>query len=164
MKRIRCKITIIFFLLCGLCILVQSFRLQVLDIFGHQKELKKIVIPCKRGVIYDRHGEPLAITTQTSSLYACPDVIKKPEQVARKLSKILHIEYKSLLKRLKRKGEFIWLKRWLTPKEASLVERLDIDGLNFRPENKRSYPHGYLAGQVLGFVGVDGVGLEGIER
>ncbi len=153
-----------FFLSCGLCILIQSFRLQVLDIFTHHKKLKKIVIPCKRGFIYDRYGEPLAITTQIPSLYACPDVIKRPEEVARRLSKILHMDYKDLLNRLKRKGEFIWLKRWLTPREASLVERLDIDGLNFRPENKRSYPHGYLAGQVLGFVGVDGVGLEGIER
>ncbi|MCD6319700.1 MAG: transpeptidase family protein, partial [Candidatus Desulfofervidaceae bacterium] len=154
----------IFLSLSGLCILAQAFRLQVMDISSHRKELTKVTIPCKRGFIYDRNGEPLAITVQTPSLYACPDKIENPYVVARALHKILHISQKELVKKLNRKGEFIWIKRWLSPREAEAIEKLNLNGLGFQPENRRYYPHIFLAGQVLGFVGIDGKGLEGIER
>ncbi len=166
MKGVKEKFFVItaFLFIANVFILSQAFRLQVLDIFGKGKELRRIVIPCKRGFIYDRHGESLAITTQVPSLYACPDAIKRPKEVAKILARILRIKYRVLLNCLKRRGEFIWIKRWLTPQEADEIEKMDLDGLNFRPENKRSYPHNSLAGQVLGFVGIDGLGLEGLEK
>jgi len=165
MTGIRFKITllIVFLSFSGVCILAQAFRLQVMDI-SSKKKLTKVTIPCKRGFIYDRKGEPLAITVQAPSLYACPDEIKNPYATAKVLHKILHIPQKELIKKLNRKGEFIWIKRWLSPKEAEEIEKLNLKGLAFQLENRRYYPHIYLAGQVLGFVGIDGKGLEGIER
>ncbi|MDL1956701.1 MAG: transpeptidase family protein [Candidatus Desulfofervidus auxilii] len=166
MKGIKLKITIVLaiFVFFTLCLIVQAFWLQIIDVSKFKKGFKKVIIPCKRGVIYDRHGEPLAITVQTPSLYACPDLIDNPKKIAKILSPIIKIDEKELLKKLKRKGEFIWLKRWLSAEEVKKLERLNIKGLGFRLENRRYYPHSFLAGQVLGFVGIDGKGLEGIER
>ena len=165
MKEIKLRIAILVggFSFFAFCILIQAFRLQVVDILPLKKNLTKITIPCKRGFIYDRYREELAITVQKPSLYACPNQITDPYTTAKRLSKILHIKTQKLLKKLKRKGEFIWIKRWLSQKEAEKIEKLNIKGLAFKPENCRRYPHSFLGGQVLGFVGLDGKGLEGIE-
>jgi cell division protein FtsI (penicillin-binding protein 3) len=161
--KLRIIILISIFSLAAICLLIQALWLQVVDIRTSRK-ITKVPLPCKRGFIYDRHGEALAITVKVPSLYASPELITNPHTTAKHLSKILNIKQKELVKRLKRQGEFIWIKRWLSLEEAKKVEELNINGLGFQLENKRYYPYGSLAGQVLGFVGLDGDGLEGIER
>ena len=98
------------------------------------------------------------------SLYAAPNVIKDKEAVINLLLPILGVERSYLKDRLYRDKAFIWLVRKLTPEKAEAIKRLNIKGLGFMKETKRIYPNSYLASHVIGFSGMDGVGLEGAER
>jgi len=98
------------------------------------------------------------------SLYAVPNVIKDKENVINQLIAILGVERSYLQDRLYRKKAFIWLARKLTPEKTDAVKRLNIKGLGFLKETRRIYPNSYLASHIIGFSGMDNVGLEGAER
>lgn len=147
----------------GGTILGQAFRLQVTR-QAQRTEVSKFPLPSKRGIIYDRHGEVLAIALGAPSVYACPFQIEDPYKTAVFLSKTLHLDKKRLLKRLKKDADFVWIKRWISNKELRKIEKQRLKGIGILKENQRHYPYRHLAGQILGFVGIDGYGLEGIER
>ena len=161
--EIKTRIILILGLLAaiGSTILWQAFRLQVLN-QTKKGEVLKFSLPPKRGIIYDRNGEVLAITLNAPSVYACPCQIEDPYKTAIFLSKALHLKSKILLKRLKSGKNFVWIKRWVSDRELKRIRGLK--GIGIQRENRRYYPNGPLAGQVLGFVGFDGYGLEGVER
>ena len=147
----------------GGTILGQAFRLQVTSQV-QKTGVSKFPLFAKRGIIYDRHGEVLAIDLNTPSIYACPFQIEDPYKAAAFLSKTLHLKKKALLGRLKSDANFVWIKRWISNEELRKIETEELKGIGILEENKGYYPHGHLAGQVLGFVGIDGYGLEGIEK
>ncbi|MEJ2730838.1 MAG: penicillin-binding protein 2 [Deltaproteobacteria bacterium] len=117
----------------------------------------------KRGTVYDRNLREMAITIDVASIGARPSIIKNPGAVSRKLAKILKADRRYLLKQLKSKGPFVWIKRQASPKETAAVKSLNLDGIEFVPERNRFYPNKTLASQAVGFTGLDGYGLEGIE-
>lgn len=118
----------------------------------------------RRGIIYDRDGRELAITVASQSLFADPGLIKNPSQTAQKLSRLLKTSRVKLYKKISNKSRrFLWLKRHISESESRTVESWKIKGLAFLEEPKRVYPSGSLLAQILGFVGRDGHGLEGIE-
>lgn len=130
------------------------------------KERKTLQSP--RGAIYDRQGRELAISSLTKSLYADPEHLNKDvDTIAALLAPVLDMKAEQIRGRLDRGGRFIWLQRMLEPevvkKLNSLIQEHDIRGLGFLEESKRYYPNDGLAAQVLGFVGTDDVGLDGIE-
>lgn len=129
------------------------------------RESKALYSP--RGTIYDRTGRELAISSMTKSLYANPAEIKEIDPVAEKLAIVLGMSSESIKEKLTAGGQFIWIKRMLEPavfqKVVALIKQDDIKGLGFLEESKRYYPNDTLAAQVLGFVGTDDVGLEGLE-
>jgi cell division protein FtsI (penicillin-binding protein 3) len=118
-----------------------------------------------RADIVDRNGEQLATSVTVYSLVANPQLIWDPREVASRISGVLpDIDVDSLTARLSDQSrEFVWVKRGLTPRQRQTVFDLGLEGLWFKEEISRAYPRGTLAGQVLGFVNVDGVGAGGVE-
>lgn len=120
-----------------------------------------------RGTIYDREGRELAVSSLTKSLYADPSEIKDPDRVAGLLAPLLEMQAGEIKERLTVGGRFIWLKRMMEPAAAKRIEVLikesDLRGLAFLEESKRYYPNDNLAAHVLGFVGTDDIGLDGME-
>ena len=124
---------------------------------------QKVVLPPRRGAIYDRRGRELAVSIKVPSLYALPPKVKNPEALAQRLAPILGVTSQRLRELLQAERSFVWLKRHLTPRQEKEVMALHVKGVGTLPETRRFYPHGELAAPLLGFVGVDAQGLEGIE-
>lgn len=118
-----------------------------------------------RADIIDRNGELLATSVDVYSLFADPRAIWDPVEVARELGRLFgDIDEAALAERLaNRERAFVWVRRGLTPRQRQAVFELGLEGLGFRRESRRAYPRGTLAGHVLGFAGIDGQGLAGVE-
>ncbi len=133
---------------------------------AHQVKDSK-VLQSPRGTIFDRDGRELAISSLTRSLYADPSEIKDPETVANLLAPLLQMQPAEIREKLSADGHFIWIKRMLEPAVAKQIETVikdsNLKGLAFLEESKRYYPNDSLAAQVLGFVGTDDIGLDGME-
>lgn len=118
----------------------------------------------RRGRIRDRAGNILAISIEKYSLFANPEEVEDPEKTARALSPILGYSEDYLVEKIgKRNRRFAWVKRRLDDTAVKRIRELNLKGLYFRKEFQRAYPYGPLASNVVGFVGVDNRGLEGIE-
>jgi cell division protein FtsI (penicillin-binding protein 3) len=159
-----------FLSLCGGVVAYRIFNLQVrqaswLRELSRQQYLKEITLEPMRGQIVDRHGEPLAVSVMTESVFAMPDEMQNAAEAARKLTAALELDRTAgarLLKKLTGSKHFTWVKRRLTPRLAGRVHALNIEGIHFTRESRRFYPARELAASVIGFAG-DGRGLEGIE-
>ncbi|MCP9472258.1 MAG: penicillin-binding protein 2 [Nitrospira sp.] len=118
-----------------------------------------------RGAIVDRHGKVLAMNLEVPSVYGVPTVLDSPAQTARELAPLLHVRREELERKLRQQRGFVWLARKVDPDRRHLVERVSsIEGVGVKMEGRRFYPKGPLLSHVLGFAGMDGEGLEGIER
>ncbi len=117
----------------------------------------------KRGTIYDRNLREMAVSIDVTSIAVRPAKIKQPNSASRALAKALKTDRRKIKKKLKSKSPFVWVKRQASPKETAAVQALGLDGIEFVPERNRFYPNKTLASHALGFTGLDGYGLEGIE-
>jgi len=117
-----------------------------------------------RGTIFDRYMEPLAINLDASSVYADPGSIKNTERTAGLLSEILQVDRASLLERFNRDRSFVWVKRKVDDDTTKKIRELDLPGIHFMKESKRTYPNDSMAAHVIGFAGLDNEGLEGLEK
>jgi len=155
------------FLLCCIArlFLIQFFRSAYLTGIANKQHNLFVELEPLRGIIYDTNLKPQTINIPMDSLFASANAIKDKdkETIIRQLSQILNINQAYLRDRLYRKKSFIWLVRKLTPGQSQAVKKLNIKGLGFLKESKRFYPNSYLASQIIGFAGLDNVGLEGIE-
>ncbi|MDU5736332.1 MAG: penicillin-binding transpeptidase domain-containing protein [Veillonella sp.] len=148
-------------------------QLQVFDTFDlEKKNLLQVQVDRKlqspRGTIYDRNGKPLAMSVVTKSLYADPKMIKQsPQEIADLISPYVTMSKENIVKALQEDTAFVWLNRMMDADKSKAVQQVikdnNIAGLNFVEESKRYYPNGVLAAQVLGFVGTDDKGLDGLE-
>ncbi len=166
--KLRLAIAGLFFLLMFLAIVVRAFQLQILQgeklkRLGERQRLKEWIVLPKRGTILDRAGEPLALSLEAQSVYARPRRIKEPESAVRSLAQALDMNQAEVQQKLKTEKPFVWLKRQIAPKEAERIKALNLEGVGMSYEPNRYYPQGELAGQVVGFVGRDSQGLEGVE-
>ncbi len=125
---------------------------------------QRIELVPHRGPIVDRSGEPLALSVDVPSIYVRPRELARDESRLPALAAALHIPVRALRTHLQGRQPFVWLKRQALPREAEQVEALGIRGVYTVTEGRRFYPHGTLAAHVLGFVGIDSQGLEGLER
>jgi len=130
---------------------------------AHKRFDHDVALSPHRGTIYDKSGQPLAISLAVKSIAVNPRIIDRPSYAASKLSRILGLDRGSLEKRLRDKHYFVWIKRHTTPDEVEAVKALDIKGIGFYDEAKRFYPESESLANLVGFVGVDGQGLEGLE-
>jgi cell division protein FtsI (penicillin-binding protein 3) len=122
-----------------------------------------IDVAAQRGAIVDRMGRPLAISVELGSVFADPQLIEDAEATADLLAPLLDMPRPELLEKLTRTNRFVWLGRQVSTATADGIEELDLPGVRLIAEAHRDYPSGPLAAQILGFVGTDGEGLEGLE-
>jgi len=132
---------------------------------GHARHLRVIQDNSHRGIIFDRHGEPLAVSTPVDSIWADPESLAAANRQWPALAKVLGMTVKEIALGVKHSNgrEFMYLRRHVTPEQAAQVQALDIEGVGLTREYRRYYPSGVVAGHVVGFTNVDDQGLEGIE-
>jgi cell division protein FtsI (penicillin-binding protein 3) len=120
----------------------------------------------KRAMIVDRNGEVLALSLPTASVIADPRVIIDPVDAARKLKSVLpDLDQAATALRLSdRTKKFVYIARQITPRDEEAVNDLGIPGVDFEHTEKRRYPLGRMAAQVLGGVDVDSHGVAGVEK
>ena len=157
-------------LLACLVLFARAINLQVMESEFLQSEgearfLRQVEIPTVRGSIFDRHGEPLAVSTPVDSIWAHPRTLLQETAQIPMLAGLLEIEADELERRLTQRAsrEFVWLKRRVLPDLAGRVVALDIPGVHLEREYRRFYPTGEVTAQVLGFTNIDDYGQEGLE-
>ncbi len=170
-RWIRIRILFLALLLIGAlgALFARAVRLQVgegarLARLAREQYLLKVALPAHRGNIYDRQGVALASSVQVDSIFANPAQLPDPHAAALQLAAALHLDVRTLEHKLDPASQFVWVKRQVTAAEADAVKRLDLPGVGAAKESRRFYPERDLAAQLLGFTGVDGEGLEGLER
>ncbi len=132
---------------------------------GDARYLRDITIPADRGVITDRHGEPLAISTPVASVWANPSDLATARDRWSELSTLLGMSAGQLERKLgaRMEKEFVYLKRHITPELGEQVMALAIPGVSLQREYRRYYPLGEVTSHVVGFTNIDDVGQEGAE-
>lgn len=138
---------------------------QFLQGQGNARSLRVVDIPAYRGMITDRNGVPLAISTPVKSVWLNPKEFSPDEDQFMQLANYLNLSPKALSRRVVdgENKEFLYLKRQIPPSLSKKIEALKIPGVNFQEEFKRYYPDSESVSQLLGFTNVDDKGLEGIE-
>ncbi|WP_372982537.1 peptidoglycan D,D-transpeptidase FtsI family protein [Marinobacter sediminum] len=132
---------------------------------GDVRTIRVESIDAHRGVVSDRYGEPLAVSTPVQTLWANPSEMDADEARLTNLSRLLNISEARLRERLKTYAdrEFIYLRRKVQPGLAKEVMALDIDGVYSRQEYRRYYPAGEVTAHIVGFTNIDERGQEGME-
>ncbi len=145
-------------------IYLQGIRNDFLRQKGESRYSRVIELSAHRGMIVDRNGQPLAISTPVESVWASPDDVEIGSGQLRELSEMLGIPPKEIRKRLGEEGrDFVYLQRQLPPDVAAKVVELKIPGIFLQREYRRYYPSGEVLAHVLGFTNADDNGQEGLE-
>jgi len=154
-----------FAVLLGRGIYLQSVHKAFLQQKGDARYSRSLILPAHRGMITDRYGEPLAISTPVESIWASPPDVKVTQAQITKLAKLLDIKPVELNKKLtsNNQREFIYVKRRIPPELAGRVMQLGIPGVFMQREYRRYYPEGEVMAHLVGFTGVDENGQEGFE-
>lgn len=147
----------------GRALILQVYERERLRELAQDQYVRQIEIPARRGDIFDRHGVPLAQSVEMDSIWVDPSLLPSPAANARVLARAVHADPEELRARFSRAKRFAWVKRQAKPEEVSAVKTLALPGIGFTREPRRFYPHRELAAQVIGFAGLDGSGLEGLE-
>ncbi|MCH8263187.1 MAG: penicillin-binding protein 2 [Proteobacteria bacterium] len=156
--------------ICMAGLLFRAVDLQVLNKEflqdrGDARALRVVKIPAHRGMITDRNGESLAISTPVSSIWAVPRKVLASNSRLDQLAKYLQMNDGELITLLKDRisRQFVYLKRHVVPALADEVMILDIPGISLQREYRRYYPAGEVTSHVLGFTNIDDSGQEGLE-
>jgi cell division protein FtsI (penicillin-binding protein 3) len=156
--------------LASLGLVARAFDLQVMRKQFYQDQgdarfLREVKIPVSRGTIFDRNGEPLAVSTPVMSIWANPPQVLENADRIPELAAALGVDAGELKERLAQRAdrEFVYLRRQMPPEAAQAVLDLDIPGINSQREYRRYYPSGEVTAHVLGFTNIDDHGQEGLE-
>ena len=131
---------------------------------AQRQQQRTIEVEPRRGIIYDRNGRELAMSVMVDSVFAVPAEVPDQAATAALLGRILNVDSRELLARMKASHAFCWVARKVDADLAARVRALNLKGIYFQKEPKRFYPKRELAAQVVGYVGMDDEGLGGIER
>lgn len=142
---------------------VQLWQNEFFQTKAVEQRVQKIPLEGLRGTIYDRNGIPLAISVSSNTVYAIPAEVEDVAGTVRKLAELLELEEEFLRERLSKRSSVEWLKKKVPDAQARQIMALDLPGVGVVPTSSRVYPYGSVAPQVLGFVGIDNQGLEGLE-
>ncbi|MEK6587202.1 MAG: penicillin-binding protein 2 [Nitrospirota bacterium] len=164
------RYVLLLLVLCGFGVVL--FRLVTLQVLqaaelsaqADRQHQKTVSLEGARGTIVDRHGKILAMNVEVQSVFGVPNTVDSPLKTARQLSPILHVRTDELERKLRQDRRFVWLARKLDPEQGRRLDRLSLDGIGVVMEGRRFYPKGPLLAHVLGFSGMDGEGLEGVEH
>ncbi|TPG47341.1 penicillin-binding protein 2 [Rhodanobacter glycinis] len=144
---------------------LQVVRKQFYQSQGEARFLREMQIPVSRGTIFDRNGEPLAVSTPVMSIWANPSEVLDNDERIPQLAQALGVDAGELKEQLAKRSdrEFVYLRRQMAPAAAQTVLDLGIPGINGLREFKRYYPSGEVTSHVLGFTNIDDRGQEGLE-
>ncbi len=155
------------FLILGY-IVFRMFVLQVVEGNEYREKANMVrfrmedLLPA-RGQILDRNGEVLARDTEAISVYCVPRMIENPESAAQKVAPLLGLSLEEIREKFESRKSFVWLKRQVPLHLKEDLEKDKLVGIEWNKENKRYYPHSPHLSHILGFVGIDHQGLEGLE-
>lgn len=146
----------------------RAYGLQIREadhyrLLAQRQHIATVEVPAPRGVIYDATGAELAVSADIDSVYANPHEIDDLVGTAEKLGELCGLDAGELEARLASPRQFVWVKRHVGGAEAGAVKAAHLPGIYLTPEPRRFYPGRRLAGPVLGFAGIDGRGLDGLE-
>ena len=142
---------------------LQFLRADGIVAWGENHRIQTTHTMGRRGDILDRTGEPLATSLEWTAVYADPSLVTDPVADARRLAPVLGTEVMVLAQKMSVPGEFVYLERQVSPERAEEIDALGLRGIATRPEARRVYPLGDLAGEVVGTVSLDHNGMAGIE-
>ena len=161
---------LLIFLLCSVALIARAVNLQVMETDflqgqGKARFLREVTIASTRGVITDRNGEPLAVSTPVDSVWVHPgQLLEYPENI-KPLAELINADADEIERKLTQRAakEFVWLLRRLNPDVADSIREKDIPGVYLQKEYRRFYPAGEVTSHVIGFTNIDDVGQEGLE-
>ncbi len=157
-------------LLLGMCTLLaraiylQGIHNDFLQHKGDERFGRVVDINAHRGMITDRYGDPLAISTPVESVWASPNSVDASEQQVKQLAHALAMNVRDLKKKLSgTTRDFVYLKRQLPPEQVEKVVSMELPGVSLQREYRRYYPAGEVAAHLIGFTNLDDNGQEGLE-
>lgn len=161
---------LLIFLVCSFLLIARAVNLQVMETDflqgqGEARFMREVTIPSTRGVISDRNGEPLAVSTPVDSVWVHPgQLLEYPEDI-NPLARLLGADADDIERKLTQRAtkQFVWLKRRLNPDVTAQIAALDLHGVYLQKEYRRFYPAGEVTSHVIGFTNIDDVGQEGLE-
>lgn len=167
---VRRRIASLLFTVAVVAVLLSS-RLAYVQIVRHgyytelalEQRMRGMPADALRGTIFDRNMLELAVSFSSDAVYVRPVEIAAPEATARSLAELLHMPYDEVLRRVQTRQAEVWIKRRIDADEAIRVRNAQLPGVYLAQRTVRSYPFGSLAAHVLGLVGIDNQGLEGVE-
>lgn len=168
LKQIRLRLLILLSVCMAAFFIIQ---VRLLDIMGLQSDhthtpyASNAIAQKHRGKILDAHGNVIATTLTTASLYANPKMILDAHDASQKLCTLFKdLTFQDVFKKLSSDKGFVWIKRNLSPTEQQRIMELGIPALDFEYEKKRIYPQGGLFSHIVGLTDIDGNGIAGIEK
>ncbi|MBA2501471.1 MAG: transpeptidase family protein [Pyrinomonadaceae bacterium] len=165
---VACLLTLWMFVVAARLVYLQTTQHGVLSETAQRQQADAAKVSPQRGLILDRHGYELARSVETQSFFAVPVEVEDVDGAVRRFAQAAGIQEAELGARLRKakeaKRRFLWLARKLDAEGAERVRNLELKGVYSYSEPKRFYPNNSLAAHVLGFVGLDGDGLAGVER
>jgi len=165
--RIKFVYLILLAVVCALVWRVMDLQLnnEFLQGQGNARVLRQLEVTAHRGMITDRNGYPLAISTPVSSIWVNPKEFDADNKKIFQFAKLLKLNSQYIKNKVKNRAskEFVYIKRRINPDLAQRILNLDINGVHVQREYRRYYPDGEIFGHVLGFTDVDDNGQEGME-
>jgi cell division protein FtsI (penicillin-binding protein 3) len=166
--KFRIATLLAFFLVLFIALGSRAFQIQILSgkalkAMADDQHTQTLQLQPDRGIVFDRNGEKLAATIMADSVCADPSKMTNLGETAATLASVLNTDKITIQKKLSGGKNFCWIARRIAPEQASRVRDLGIEGIFIVKEPKRFYPSGELAGHLIGFVGTDASGLEGLE-
>ena len=166
--RFRLMVTLLGLMVAAICWRIIDLQVVDRDFLkgqGDARSLRHIPIPAHRGLITDRNGEPLAVSTPVTTLWANPKEMQAAKEKWPALAAALGQDPKALAERLEAQAskEFIYLVRGLTPEQGQSVLDLKVPGVYGIEEFRRFYPAGEVTAHMVGFTDIDDHGREGVE-
>lgn len=153
-----------FLVILGRLFFIQVIRHADLKAQALAQHVRHMTVRPERGLILDRHGRVLATSVVVPSISARPAEVRNPEAVAVQLAEVLERPLAAIRQQLTSTAPFVWIARQVTPEVIAHLQTLALPGIFFERETRRYYPKLHLAGQVLGYVGIDEQGLGGLEH
>ena len=147
---------------------LQVVRYDQMMARADSQQMRTVEAPAKRGDIVDRNGHLLAFSVDAGSVFADPLEVEDPENAASLLCDALEEcktldDRRAIAKNLRKDSRFVYIARKVSPPEEERIRTLDLKGISLLPESRRFYPNRELLSHVLGYVGMDNIGLEGLE-
>ena len=161
---------LLIFMFCSFALVARAVNLQVMETDflqgqGKARFLREVTIASTRGVITDRNGEPLAVSTPVDSVWVHPgELLEYPENI-KPLAGLINANAEDIERKLTQRAtrEFVWLRRRINPAIADEIRALNIPGVYLQKEYRRFYPAGEVTSHVIGFTNIDDIGQEGLE-